>query len=104
MFTEHLKQTKKEKFDGISILDALSASGLRTIRFSKELKDIKKICANDISKASHKLMMDNFKLNNLDLEKIDSKNIYPSHRRGRPHHILLLSSDSEGRSRAIIRE
>ena len=46
----------KEKFDGITILDALSASGLRTIRFSKELKDVKKVLANDISEASLKLM------------------------------------------------
>ena len=63
-----------DKFKGITILDALSASGLRTIRFSKELKNIKKVYANDISQASHKLMMDNFKLNNLDLSKIESKN------------------------------
>lgn len=51
-------------------MDALSASGLRTIRFLKELKDVKKVYANDLSEASHKLMMDNFKLNELDLDKI----------------------------------
>lgn len=71
MFTEYLKEKKKEKFEDITILDALSASGLRTIRFSKELKNIKKVYANDISEASHKLMMDNFKLNNLDLSKVE---------------------------------
>ncbi|KAL4509900.1 hypothetical protein ABPG72_010093 [Tetrahymena utriculariae] len=71
MFKEHLKETRKEKFDGITILDALSASGLRAIRFSKELKDVKKVYANDISEAAHKLMKDNFILNNLDLSKID---------------------------------
>ncbi|KAL4497407.1 hypothetical protein ABPG73_020504 [Tetrahymena malaccensis] len=71
MFKEHLKETRKEKFDGITILDALSASGLRAIRFSKELQDIKKVYANDISEAAHKLMMDNFVLNNLDLSKIE---------------------------------
>ena len=33
----------------ISILDALSASGLRTIRFSKEIVNIKQVHANDLS-------------------------------------------------------
>ncbi|KRX01914.1 hypothetical protein PPERSA_05753 [Pseudocohnilembus persalinus] len=64
----------KEYFQGVTILDALSASGLRTIRFLKELKDVKKVYANDLSEASHKLMMDNFKLNELDLNKIQMTN------------------------------
>ena len=34
-------------------MDALSASGLRTIRFLKEIKDIKKVYANDISESAH---------------------------------------------------
>ncbi|XP_044272763.1 probable tRNA (guanine(26)-N(2))-dimethyltransferase [Tribolium madens] len=35
--------------DGISILEALSATGLRSIRYAKEVKGVKEIVANDIS-------------------------------------------------------
>ncbi len=44
----------KEKFDGITILDGLSASGLRPIRFLKELDGVKKVYANDLSEDAHK--------------------------------------------------
>ena len=88
-----------EKFDGITILDALSASGLRTIRFSKELKDVKKVFANDISEASHKLMMDNFKLNELDLSKIESIEIIHICSLMKPY---LLISDFKGCCRVVV--
>lgn len=35
--------------NGITILEALSATGLRSIRYAKELPKIKQIIANDIS-------------------------------------------------------
>ena len=35
--------------NGISILEALSATGLRSIRYAKEVKGVKEIIANDIS-------------------------------------------------------
>ncbi|XP_018576509.1 probable tRNA (guanine(26)-N(2))-dimethyltransferase [Anoplophora glabripennis] len=41
--------------DGISILEALSATGLRSIRYAKEIPGIKEIIANDIS---HKAVED----------------------------------------------
>ena len=63
-------ENKKGDFEGVRIVDALSASGLRTIRFLKELDGVKEVYANDISEASHKLMADNFKLNELDQTKI----------------------------------
>jgi tRNA (guanine26-N2/guanine27-N2)-dimethyltransferase len=59
------KKNEKNPFEGVNIADALSASGLRTIRFVKELQGVKKVYANDISEASHKLMKDNFDLNKL---------------------------------------
>lgn len=37
------------KQEGITILEALSATGLRSIRYAKEVKGIKQIVANDIS-------------------------------------------------------
>jgi tRNA (guanine26-N2/guanine27-N2)-dimethyltransferase len=55
-----------QKFEGVTIVDALSASGLRTIRFLRELEGVRMVYANDISPASHKLMRDNFDLNELD--------------------------------------
>lgn len=62
---------KDVNFSGLTIFDALSASGLRTIRFLKELEDsVKKVYANDISKTSQELMQKNFDLNELDLSKI----------------------------------
>ena len=69
----YLLKNLDPNFDGINILDALSASGLRTIRFLKELKDIKKIYANDISETSHVLMKKNFIINNLDVSRIERK-------------------------------
>ena len=35
-----------EKFEGVNILDALSASGLRSIRYAKELTGVKKVINN----------------------------------------------------------
>ena len=35
---------------GVTILEALSATGLRSIRYAKELNGVKEIVANDISK------------------------------------------------------
>ena len=52
-------------------MDALSASGLRTIRYISDLKGVKKVIANDILPASHKLMKDNFDLNELDKDKYE---------------------------------
>lgn len=59
-----------DKFEGVNIIDALSASGLRTIRFLKQLEGVNIVYANDISPASHKLMRDNFDLNNLQQDKL----------------------------------
>lgn len=41
--------------NGISILEALSATGLRSIRYAKEIPGVKEIVANDIS---HKAVED----------------------------------------------
>ncbi|XP_040580173.1 tRNA (guanine(26)-N(2))-dimethyltransferase isoform X1 [Lepeophtheirus salmonis] len=46
------KRGIKREADGIQILEALSASGLRSIRYAKELAGIKKITANDWSQAA----------------------------------------------------
>lgn len=43
-FSQELKDR-----DGITILEALSATGLRSIRYAKEVTNVKQIIANDIS-------------------------------------------------------
>jgi tRNA (guanine26-N2/guanine27-N2)-dimethyltransferase len=53
----------------VTIADALSASGLRTIRYLKELTGVKQVVANDLLPAAHKLMQDNFDLNKLPVDK-----------------------------------
>ena len=64
-------KSKLDKFEGLTIFDALSASGLRTIRFLKELPDsVKKVYANDISQTSQELMKKNFELNGIDMTKV----------------------------------
>jgi tRNA G26 N,N-dimethylase Trm1 len=42
---------------------------LRTIRYLKELKGVECVYANDLLPAAHKLMQDNFDLNELDPSK-----------------------------------
>ncbi len=61
-----------EKFKGLVILDGLSASGLRAIRFLKELApaDVRAVYANDLSKSAHLQMKANFEMNGLDHSKL----------------------------------
>lgn len=60
----------------MTILDALSASGLRPIRFLKELSNVNLVYANDISTTAHQLMKENFELNNLDMSKIRGSHLF----------------------------
>ncbi|XP_015179469.1 PREDICTED: probable tRNA (guanine(26)-N(2))-dimethyltransferase [Polistes dominula] len=54
------------KKDGITILEALSATGLRSIRYAKEIKGIKEIIANDLSKEALKAMKENIRHNGVE--------------------------------------
>lgn len=60
---------------GLNILDALSASGLRSIRYAKELGQagniVKKIIANDLSTVAVDLIKENIELNNVQ-DKVQS--------------------------------
>lgn len=49
--------------NGITILEALSATGLRSIRYAKEIPGIKKIVANDISRQAVESIAVNIKEN-----------------------------------------
>ncbi|VDM96716.1 unnamed protein product [Thelazia callipaeda] len=59
------KPRKSESLDGeeIRILDALSASGLRAIRFAQEVPSIGRIIANDFSEQAVNLINKNIELN-----------------------------------------
>ena len=46
---EEVPKRNTQKRDGIIVLEALSATGLRSIRYAKEVPGIKQIIANDIS-------------------------------------------------------
>lgn len=52
--------------DGITILEALAATGLRSIRYAKEIPGIKQIIANDISEKAVSDMKANITDNNVD--------------------------------------
>lgn len=50
----------------MKILEALSATGLRSIRYAKEVPGVKQIIANDLSSAAVKSIQENIRLNNLE--------------------------------------
>eukprot|EP00350_Pseudokeronopsis_sp_OXSARD2_P006757 CAMPEP_0170566236 /NCGR_PEP_ID=MMETSP0211-20121228/79704_1 /TAXON_ID=311385 /ORGANISM="Pseudokeronopsis sp., Strain OXSARD2" /LENGTH=78 /DNA_ID=CAMNT_0010887341 /DNA_START=49 /DNA_END=285 /DNA_ORIENTATION=+ len=62
---EELKAKGKE-FTGISIMEALAATGLRSVRYLKEIDNITLLMANDIDPAATKLMQMNFDYNHID--------------------------------------
>lgn len=47
-------------------MEALSATGLRSIRYAKEVPGIKEIVANDLSAAAVKSIRENITLNNVE--------------------------------------
>ena len=49
-FIDQRTEERTEEDGGVAILEALAASGLRSIRFAKELSGVKKIVANDWSR------------------------------------------------------
>lgn len=51
--------------DGIDILEALSATGLRSIRYAKEIPGIRKIVANDLSRQAVASIMKNVEHNDV---------------------------------------
>lgn len=60
--------------DGIRILEGLAASGLRSIRYAREVGGVKEIVANDISKQALECMKQNIKHNEVEDIVIPSHN------------------------------
>ncbi|SPJ11916.1 N2,N2-dimethylguanosine tRNA methyltransferase, putative [Plasmodium sp. DRC-Itaito] len=67
---EKNKNNEKIIFRGFNIIELLSASGMRSIRYAKELEDtINHITTNDIDKYACKQIKRNFIRNNINKEK-----------------------------------
>eukprot|EP00735_Rhodelphis_limneticus_P001101 TRINITY_DN1165_c0_g1::TRINITY_DN1165_c0_g1_i1::g.17223::m.17223 TRINITY_DN1165_c0_g1::TRINITY_DN1165_c0_g1_i1::g.17223 ORF type:complete len:685 (+),score=131.30,sp/Q9LFU5/TRM1_ARATH/40.10/2e-133,TRM/PF02005.11/1.6e-118,zf-CCCH/PF00642.19/0.0046,MTS/PF05175.9/0.24 TRINITY_DN1165_c0_g1_i1:23-2056(+) len=63
------------QFPGISIFDGLSASGLRTLRFSKEVQGIRRIVANDIETSAVEVIKRNLEFNDLRYTEVEARDI-----------------------------
>jgi tRNA (guanine26-N2/guanine27-N2)-dimethyltransferase len=74
MVTEE-RAAKGKEHDGITVLESLAATGLRSVRYLKEIPSIKKLHANDIDPTAVALMKKNFEFNDCDQEKIEGKYI-----------------------------
>ena len=55
--------------DGATILEALAATGLRSVRYLKEIGKVNKLYANDLDPAAVDLMTKNFEYNDISKEK-----------------------------------
>ena len=64
--TDHACSFPEEKRIGVTILEALAASGLRSIRYALEVPFVKSITANDISKDAYKLIQKNIEHNKVE--------------------------------------
>ena len=58
--------------EGLKVLEALAATGLRSIRFLKEVPDISKIIINDLDPKAIETAKKNLKYNNIDPSKAQS--------------------------------
>ena len=79
MIREYIKILKEERaakgkpFDGIRVLEALSGTGLRSIRSLKEIENIKFLVANDMNAKAEELIRKNMEFNGVDKSKYKSK-------------------------------
>ena len=67
------KEARGHPFDGLYACEALGATGLRSVRYVKELKGLKKLVTNDIDPVATELMKKNMAFNQCDAEKYQSK-------------------------------
>lgn len=56
---------QEKRNDGITILEGLSASGLRAVRYALEVAGVKSVTANDISADAYKMIQQNVEHNNV---------------------------------------
>ena len=63
------KAAKEKEFAGISILEALAATGLRSVRYLKEIDNITHLVANDWDPKAVELIKKNMEFNGIDENK-----------------------------------
>ena len=70
---------KDDKREGIRILEALSATGLRSIRYAKEVEGVHSIVANDIEPSAIEAIKRNIQFNGLatSLDQVDENSPFP---------------------------
>lgn len=73
LVNEELEAKQKKPKEGIKILESLAATGLRSVRYMKEIDGIKQLAANDIDPKAVELMEKNFEFNDIEKEKFKSK-------------------------------
>jgi tRNA (guanine26-N2/guanine27-N2)-dimethyltransferase len=66
------KKTNHES--GITILDALAATGLRSVRYLKEIPNVRHITINDLSSDATAVALNNCSENGVDMSKIKVEN------------------------------
>lgn len=62
----YLSEHASKRSDGLKIVEALSASGLRSIRYGKEIPNVSKIIANDLDPKAVEAIRSNIELNSQD--------------------------------------
>jgi tRNA (guanine26-N2/guanine27-N2)-dimethyltransferase len=75
MRREEIEKRGKHEFKGVAALEALAATGLRSVRYVKEIETLRQLVANDIDPTATELMQRNFDFNDIpkDKEKYQSK-------------------------------
>jgi tRNA (guanine26-N2/guanine27-N2)-dimethyltransferase len=63
------KTAKGKEFNGVSILEALAATGLRSVRYLKEIDRIKSLVANDLDPKAVELIKKNMEFNGISQDK-----------------------------------
>ena len=66
------KKAKNKDFEGVKILEALAATGLRSVRYMKEIDHISKLVANDWDPKAVELITKNFEFNDVDKDKYET--------------------------------
>lgn len=67
--------TKMPPYEGIRILDALAASGLRSMRYYQEIDNVQHITINDLEEAAVERAHQNLKENNLQDKLAESRDL-----------------------------
>ena len=75
-FNELLREEREKKgkeHEGVRVFEALAATGLRSVRYIKEIPSITRLVGNDIDKAATDLMKKNFEFNQCPADKYHGK-------------------------------